>query len=421
MLAAVRGDAGAQVLRGGGLAQAGDVVQFAFDAEQRGVADRRRLHALAADHPFPARQQEFLEHQPDRVQVVGRRHVQHRVVFVVEAAVRLGVLQVALDQVGVEIPVRHEVPAGVHRQEPSVLQEARIHRAAMPRIRLRHGVDDVVLEPRQRIARGQVVDLGRAAARVDRSAHHHQRARRGFAASGHQRYRGQHRHGRLAYADHVQLVGADVADEVLHIVDVVVQAEVAVALRHHARVDPVGDVDLVVAQQGAHGIAQQRGVVPGQRRHHQYGRLLLEPGHDLGVVAETLEAQQAAERLAQHFLFDDRQRVAVDLDVVQRPGRLLVVLAEPVQQFVAGGQTLGARERGPQAIGVGEDLGVGRCLVDPGGEQVAGQFVPLVEHAGVSILSVCCRAAYPIRGGCTLMGHQTNRFQCSRIPRQRWR
>jgi hypothetical protein len=62
-------------------------------------------------------------------------------------------------------------------------------------------------------------------------------------------------------------------DELAHVGDVVVEVEGADLERHHARVDPVGDVDLVVRSMGAHGVAQQRGVmVSRQRRHHQHGR-----------------------------------------------------------------------------------------------------------------------------------------------------
>ena len=90
------GNAGAQVVRGSGLALAGDVVQFAFDAHQRGLPDRGRLHQFAIDLPHAARQQEFLEHGTDGVQVILGRHVQHGVVLVVEPAVRFGILKVAL-------------------------------------------------------------------------------------------------------------------------------------------------------------------------------------------------------------------------------------------------------------------------------------------------------------------------------------
>ena len=103
------GDAGTQLVRGARLAQAGDVVEFALDRHQRGVADRGRLHAFAGDIPEAARQQMFLEHHAHRVEVVVGRHVEHGVVFVVETAVRRGVVEIALEQVLVEIPMRFEM------------------------------------------------------------------------------------------------------------------------------------------------------------------------------------------------------------------------------------------------------------------------------------------------------------------------
>ena len=92
----------------------------------------RRIDALAVDVPSAARQQVFLEHDADGVEVVLGRHVEHGVVFVVEAAMRVGVLEVALDQVLVEIPVRHEMALGIHRDEAGVLQEARIDARPLP-------------------------------------------------------------------------------------------------------------------------------------------------------------------------------------------------------------------------------------------------------------------------------------------------
>lgn len=165
----------------------------------------------------------------------------------------------------------------------------------------------------------------------------------------------------------MQALGADMADELLDVGDVVLEPERAGFQRHHACIHPIGHIDLVVAQQGAHGVAQQRGVVAGQRRNHEHGGLLLHLADQFDVVAETLEAQQPAERLAQHFAFDDRQRMTIDLDIVERPGRLFVFLAQTVEQLVAGGHALGARERCPQAVRVGKHLGVRLGLMYPGG------------------------------------------------------
>ena len=69
VLAHVRAQARAQVLRGQGLADAADVVALAFDGQQRGAADARRLDAAAAPLQFAARQVVALEHALDRLQI----------------------------------------------------------------------------------------------------------------------------------------------------------------------------------------------------------------------------------------------------------------------------------------------------------------------------------------------------------------
>jgi hypothetical protein len=55
-------DAGAQVVRGLGLAGAGDVVELAFDGQQRAGGDVLRAHRLALDVPGAVDQGEVLEH-----------------------------------------------------------------------------------------------------------------------------------------------------------------------------------------------------------------------------------------------------------------------------------------------------------------------------------------------------------------------
>ena len=66
-------------------------------------------------------------------------------------------------------------------------------------------------------------------------------------------------------------------------------------------------------------------------------------GQFAGIVAEALEAQQAAEGRAQDFTLDDRALAATDLDLVDAEFRFLVILADAVQQFVAGGGAARAR------------------------------------------------------------------------------
>ena len=284
--------AGAEAVRGSRLPDARDVVELAFDRQQGGRRDVLGPHQLALDLPGAVDQGEVLEHRLDRVEVVLGGHVEHGVVFVVEAAVELGFLVVAANEVEEVVVVRLEVPIRIHGNEAGVLQEAGVDGAASARIVDRHVEDDVVLEPCVALVRGQVVDRRRALASVDRAAHHGHRARRRLAIAGHQRDGREHRHGRLADRDHVDF-RADVADEFLHVGDVVVEVERPFLDRHHARVGPVGDVYLVILKHLAHGFAQQRRVVAGEWRDDENRRLRLDALERRQVVGETLEAEAA--------------------------------------------------------------------------------------------------------------------------------
>ncbi len=76
--------------------------------------------------------------------------------------------------------------------------------------------------------------------------------------------------------------------------DIFIEAEAAVPDRHVARIGPVGDVDVVIGQQHAHRVAQQRREMAAERCHQQH----------LGLDGCTFldEAQQRAERRGQHLL-----------------------------------------------------------------------------------------------------------------------
>ncbi len=71
----------------------------------------------------------------------------------------------------------------------------------------------------------------------------------------------------------------------------------------------------------------------------------------------------------------------VDFNVVEIPGGLFVGLAEPVEKLVAGGEPIGAGQRSPQGIGIGEHLDVRTRLVDPRRQQIAGQLMKLIKHS----------------------------------------
>ncbi len=183
----------------------------------------------------------------------------------------------------------------------------------------------------------------------------------------------------------MQVFRADMADEILDVMNVVRQAEAAVLDRHHAGIDPVGHIDLVILQQGLHGVAQQRRVVAGQWGAHQHHRLILEQLDGFRVVRVALETHQFAEGLFDDGLFHDRDVPAVGAYRFDIEFGLFVFLAEPVQQLVAGSQSRGAGNQGHRAQGIGKGLGRG---LRPCGKRVqhrALEFMQLVKHDVVPI------------------------------------
>ncbi len=167
----------------------------------------------------------LLEDDADAIEVVLRGQIEHGVVLVVKLPVLLGAGQVALHQVHVELPVRSDVADRVHGHEASVLQKPGIDAAAAARVAARHLLDHVAFEPLETVRVREIIDPGRAAARIDRAAHQDQASRLGLAGRRHQRRCRQHRHRRLADRDHVQALGANVPNELANVADVVVERE----------------------------------------------------------------------------------------------------------------------------------------------------------------------------------------------------
>ncbi len=335
MLTADRSDAGAQVVRRLGLPRAGNIVELAFDGEQRRAVDVLRAHRLAFHRPGAVDQSEVLEHQLDGVEVVIGVHVEHGVVLVVKTAMRLGIIVVAADQVEKVVVVRGEVAVGVHRHETAVLQKAGIDTPTRAGVVGGHAVDHIVLEPLIALVHRQVVHRRGRLARVDGAAHHDHAARRDLARTGHERNGTQHRHRGLADRHHMH-IGADGGNELADVGNIVIQAETALLGGHHASVGPVGDEHLVILQHGFHCVAQQGGMMARQRRHDEHGRIILELAQQADVVRKPLEPQQTTERLFQHDPLLHCDSLALDLHAIDAELGFFVVLEQPVHQVVAG-------------------------------------------------------------------------------------
>jgi hypothetical protein len=125
------GNVAAQVVGGFGLADAGNVVVFAFHRHQRRSGDRGRIDRFAAMGERAVRQGVADEHLLDRLQIVFRRQIEDREELVVELPVLFGRLVVVVHQMPVHLAVGIHVAVEVHGGEAGELQEARIDIAAV--------------------------------------------------------------------------------------------------------------------------------------------------------------------------------------------------------------------------------------------------------------------------------------------------
>ena len=199
-----------------------------------------------------------------------------------------------------EVDERLGMALGVHAHEGAELQEAGVDPPPAALEFPRHGSDQIVAEPRVRLFVGELVDLVGRDPHVDRPRHQGQA--RGLdigAVHRHDRGRGERRDGRLADRDDMAIL-ADMADEIDQVPGIVLQPEAARVELDVARIDPVGEIDLMVAQHRPQRAAQQRGEMAGHRRHQQHLRIV--------GAALLRKMQQLAERRAHRAVLRHRAR-----------------------------------------------------------------------------------------------------------------
>ena len=243
-----------------------------------------------------------------------------------------------------------DVAIEIHRHEAGKLQETRIDLAPETRIGQRHGVQAVLAEPVDAARLGELVDLGRAPPRVDRAAHERH-------AGGRIRIRVRFHHGGGDDQRHRGLTDpermharTEVVQNLDQVVDVVVQAEIAVDDRDDPRVRPVGDVDVAMGQEGRDRAAQERRVMARHRRDDQELRLLgpageIRPG----------KTQQAAEGPGPDDLLLNRIRASVlGGEFIEAEGRLAVAAGHALEHLRACRNVLAEKGMGQRVPGIAE-------------------------------------------------------------------
>ena len=179
---------------------------------------------------------------------------------------------------------------------------------------VRHMRDQIVLEPFDRLRGRKLVNLRGIDPHIDGAGHQRHAARFGrVALLGHHRDSGERLHAGLTDREHMR-PRPDKLKAANDVVDIIVEAEGPFFQRHVAGIFPVGDIDLVIAHQRAHRLAQQRREMARERRHDQHFRLRRS--------AFLAEADEIAEGQRGDHLLMHRHGLAIDqraFDAIIRP------------------------------------------------------------------------------------------------------
>ena len=290
-----------------------------------------------------------------------------------------------------QLLVRLDMAVEIHADEAVELQEARIDVAHEAGIRKRHLGDDVAAEPVDAALFGERIDGGRIDPRIDRSAHQDHGGRHiGIVVRLHERDRGHDRHRRLADRDHMGVAAERVQDRD-QVVDVIVEIEASFRQRHHARIDPVGDVDVVVGQKRLDRAAQQRCVMARHRRDDQQPRL--RPFRT--VLEHALEMDELAERPLPDRRDMHRHALAADQRRGDAPFRPAVAARRALEQFASRSDRFSERGEGQRIDRVLEEQPRG---VGPRPRRIERRMAHLVEPVQRRRRAKChCRPARQAR------------------------
>ena len=192
---------------------------------------------------------------------------------------------------------------------------------------------------------------------------------------GHDRDRRQHCDARLAHRDDVR-AGPHDFNKRDDVADKIVKAETAVPQADVARIVPIGDVDVVLGQQGLRGAAQQGREMAGHRRHQQHPRL-----RRLQLL---FKMQQGAEWGVVGFHLAHGNRPVCDHDMVDAKGRPAMAQPGAGNHFAKCGNSALQCVAGNSGQRLGECRGSHIRQPAPRGHSVGVGLKVLVNHQPLS-------------------------------------
>src|SRR5262245_3424760 len=187
----------------------------------------------------------------------------------------LGEVMVATHELEEVVPVPGDVATKVQTHKSRKLDESRIDFAEEASIIKGHRRDHISPEPIGATPLGKMIDDGWVHTCVNRSAHkNHGRWHVRISGLLHERDRGEDRYRRLANG-HDREVGADRSENADYVIDIIVEAELAICDWHVASIRPVGDINVMIWQHALDCIAQQSRVMASEGRNDNDFRVLI--------------------------------------------------------------------------------------------------------------------------------------------------
>src|SRR6266446_7562287 len=321
-------EATAQFLGSERLADGADVVALTFDGKQRSASDRTGIDATTMPMKLTEWQGVLLKHGAHSLKVKFSRQIHNRAIFVIERPDRSRLRLLAIGEMAEQVDLGFDVALEIHAHKSGKLHKSRVDTPQGAGIAERYNTDQLALEPPDRSARRQPINLSRVDSGIDRAGHQcHTAWLRRIGILRHYCHSCEHRDARLADPDDMGPRPQDLqkSDDVI---DKVVELERTVLQADISGIVPVGDVDVVIGEEHLRSAAQQSGEMPRHRRYQENARL--RPRRLL------LEAQQRTKRRLVNSRLAYRSFATADRDGVDAESRPVMTEARACDKLAEG-------------------------------------------------------------------------------------